>query len=1300
LPHQQATGAPVVGCSTMKLSFGLKVEGVDYYALTADEAITARFVTAVSMELASWSGVDRKALVLALSPGSVKIKVKVQTEDQEVVQTAHRNLAALNPAVLQAAVAQAVRSTQGIELIAVGPIRATGLSVGRPTRVDEEEAGDRAGPAEAPSRFTHQRMAQISKESTRAASQQAAATRAPAPSPECLGDDEFVDTPSRFFPRPTTNSKRVQNTSELGKAAVENFKALLRSTDRTVAAAWRRLFDPRAIGHVTMSKFCAACRVIGYKGSFRQLWRHLNKDGDGQISFSEVDLDDANALGVLRARMVMQYGDVPTGARSIGISGPRRVQQTEFCERITAAKLSSRKRSESLFGLLATTPGLISGQSEGVVDARSFEWLDMMGPYLPLPPLGRAEPGESSSDEPERTPAELNASMAESTILQKFASSFDDTGRVSIDEFTACLKDTEHHEFAEWIADDLRFHYRAEDNAEDLEVDVLPAALLEFYEEAAAREQDKQATTTTARYNIFEKLYREAKDWNERKQSRVYESEQPWVNVENQVASDPMIFERLYSDSKLLLSRRAQEIEERWNKQRELASMGAAKESDTETLARLMGSTAQEERDSNRRKHGRDNQEVMSFARRVHLWTLLPLEDLQEACDAYNLDYTNMTKKAMIQMLSIRSNEQGLEINQVGKTISARMDALHDDAKMRKDRLGALREAKNEHARAMEATQLLDGPRLIDLEVGDRVKAMEGRGFQKDGQVFYKPGDIGVVTHSFEKAGEERFQIWWDRTDKFTTIEKAVWMFYFTIMEKAEAMPEGRQVDYEALERLHQSAPHKRLAPKVNSSADGTLLCEQCNAKMTGDSIFCRLCGFRRSRPSPQAKPIPKSSDSEKSMCVFRLYSDSKIRQQNRLESQRSRENDLRLYLDTSSVHRKAASGTNVHQRLYKNIPYHKQVVRTRPLAVDMPKRKYDWQWRDDIRNVIANAASRCMYLCDSAGHGPGRLYVGTLLTELRGTEFDGFAHWMQRGRRWQCFTRDGGLSMNMPELRAALMDFYTTTGTFNVESSQTAPLGERPKDRRINQSPASGTLTQSRPHSADTRRGADSADVMAIAKPESARRLVSADVTLELCASCGSTLTRGSSACLQCGAPRAQSGDAVCPAGHTLLSFLAPIDSWPCSVCLVTSFAKGDRFMGCHECGYFMCTGCKIKADHKSRQGSRRKLPQSSTDSAEDLRADSTSTGLPPDLSGETGSAPSDARPQSGRLRQLGKNHVSMRPPTSEPEPEVAEEELMRAQHSNQKRTQKQKKTEGELMRAQHSNQLMRAQHSNQKRP
>merc|ERR1719359_631479 len=65
-------------------------------------------------------------------------------------------------------------------------------------------------------------------------------------------------------------------------------KALVRKYG-TVTSAWRNGLDTNGNGKVSFIDFCKKVRELGFNGNLQRIFKELDTDGSGIISFNEVD---------------------------------------------------------------------------------------------------------------------------------------------------------------------------------------------------------------------------------------------------------------------------------------------------------------------------------------------------------------------------------------------------------------------------------------------------------------------------------------------------------------------------------------------------------------------------------------------------------------------------------------------------------------------------------------------------------------------------------------------------------------------------------------------------------------------------------------------------------------------------------------------------------------------------------------------------------------------------------------------------------------------------------------------------
>lgn len=87
-----------------------------------------------------------------------------------------------------------------------------------------------------------------------------------------------------------------------------NFLQQLKSVHKSPLLAWRQTVDPEGHLRATFQDLCRGCALLQFEGDVAELWRELDGDNSGSISFSEVAPKIGHALEQLRER-VRERGD-------------------------------------------------------------------------------------------------------------------------------------------------------------------------------------------------------------------------------------------------------------------------------------------------------------------------------------------------------------------------------------------------------------------------------------------------------------------------------------------------------------------------------------------------------------------------------------------------------------------------------------------------------------------------------------------------------------------------------------------------------------------------------------------------------------------------------------------------------------------------------------------------------------------------------------------------------------------------------------------------------------------------------
>lgn len=120
---------------------------------------------------------------------------------------------------------------------------------------------------------------------------------------------------------------------DVGMKSLEDFKACLLVRFGSLLGAWRELLDRDGHGHVSFGEFSIALRGLGYQGNIKTVWKSLDHDRSGFISFWNLDPQIAEAISSFKAALRDMYGNLLT-AWYKGLDPKRkgRVEEFQFVE--------------------------------------------------------------------------------------------------------------------------------------------------------------------------------------------------------------------------------------------------------------------------------------------------------------------------------------------------------------------------------------------------------------------------------------------------------------------------------------------------------------------------------------------------------------------------------------------------------------------------------------------------------------------------------------------------------------------------------------------------------------------------------------------------------------------------------------------------------------------------------------------------------------------------------------------------------------------------------------------------------
>jgi len=114
-----------------------------------------------------------------------------------------------------------------------------------------------------------------------------------------------------------------------------NFKAFLRKKcGGSILAAWRRHLDRHATMNVHKYELAKSVKALCWPGEFRILWKALDKDKSGLVSYQELDLPGAEVLAEFKSFTATQFGSAVNAFHAMDKArmGSGRLSEQDFIE--------------------------------------------------------------------------------------------------------------------------------------------------------------------------------------------------------------------------------------------------------------------------------------------------------------------------------------------------------------------------------------------------------------------------------------------------------------------------------------------------------------------------------------------------------------------------------------------------------------------------------------------------------------------------------------------------------------------------------------------------------------------------------------------------------------------------------------------------------------------------------------------------------------------------------------------------------------------------------------------------------
>ncbi|CAK0860713.1 unnamed protein product [Prorocentrum cordatum] len=119
---------------------------------------------------------------------------------------------------------------------------------------------------------------------------------------------------------------------------VKGFKQALIKRCGSLYGAWREALDLDGNGRLTFGEFCQGLQRLGMFGEIRGLWKQLDVNGHGYISFKDLDADTDAALQEFREKLVEKYGNMlKAWMKGVDVKGTNCVNEAAFlkaCETV------------------------------------------------------------------------------------------------------------------------------------------------------------------------------------------------------------------------------------------------------------------------------------------------------------------------------------------------------------------------------------------------------------------------------------------------------------------------------------------------------------------------------------------------------------------------------------------------------------------------------------------------------------------------------------------------------------------------------------------------------------------------------------------------------------------------------------------------------------------------------------------------------------------------------------------------------------------------------------------------------
>jgi len=146
------------------------------------------------------------------------------------------------------------------------------------------------------------------------------------------------------------NIDEAAKSADIGAKTHEGFKKLLVRRFGCMYRAWRQGLDVSGDGKLSFTEFTDAARAIGYAGSVRKLWQHLDDDNSGVITLDEIDPPTFKLINDWFTAVGEKFeGNLISCWKALDTKKKQYVEKEEFVERVVELEMLPKKKAARIF---------------------------------------------------------------------------------------------------------------------------------------------------------------------------------------------------------------------------------------------------------------------------------------------------------------------------------------------------------------------------------------------------------------------------------------------------------------------------------------------------------------------------------------------------------------------------------------------------------------------------------------------------------------------------------------------------------------------------------------------------------------------------------------------------------------------------------------------------------------------------------------------------------------------------------------------------------------------------------------